>query len=311
MKFKKPIFWDLKEPNILAYLLFPLSLITLLKNKLKNKSKKKYNNIKTICVGNIYVGGTGKTPLTLEINSILKGLNYKTAFIKKYYKDQIDEQKILSLHGKLFCEKKRIESINKALLHDVDVAIFDDGLQDNSLKYDVAIACFNLQSWIGNGMLIPAGPLRENLKNLINYDAVFLNGNKENSEDIKNIIRIYNSNLKIFETNYSPVNLSNIDNKYNYYVFSGIGNPDTFKKTLENNKINIVKFLEFPDHYDYTDADIKKIKNEAKEFNAKILTTEKDFMRLNDSNAQEINFFKIKLNIINKKEFINFLKNFL
>ena len=309
MKFKKPIFWDIKKPNILCYFLYPLSLLTLIRNKFKINSIKKYNNIKTICVGNIYVGGTGKTPLTIELNNILKKLNYKTAFIKKYYKDQLDEQKILFLNGKLFCEKKRITSINKALADNTDIAIFDDGLQDNTLKYDIASGGFNLQNWIGNGMLIPAGPLRESLESLIKYDAVFLNGNGEKSENIKTIIKKYNSNLKIFETNYVLINSNNLDNKSNYFVFSGIGNPKTFKRTLENNKFNIIKFLEFPDHYNYTDNDIIKIKTEAQKLNAKILTTEKDFMRLNKLNAENIDFFKIKLNIDNENELINFLKS--
>ena len=136
--------------------------------------------------------------MTIELNNILKKLNYKTAFIKKYYKDQLDEQKMLSLNGKLFCEKKRITSINKALADNTDIAIFDDGLQDNTLKYDIAIVCFNLQNWIGNGMLIPAGPLRETLESLIKYDAVFLNGNGEKSENIKTIIKKYNFKFKNF-----------------------------------------------------------------------------------------------------------------
>ena len=308
MKFKKPYFWDIKKPTIIAYLLLPFSFLTFFINKLKKIPTKKFNNIKTICVGNIYVGGTGKTPLTIEINNLLKQENYKTAFIKKYYKDQTDEQKMLSLQGTLYCEKKRINSINSAIDNGIEIAIFDDGLQDRSIKYDVTIVCFNLQNWVGNGMLIPSGPLRESLKNLIKYDVVFLNGNGENTENIKNIINYYNPNSKIFETAYMLITPNKLDNESNWFVFSGIGNPKTFKKTLENNKFNIVKFLEFPDHYNYHENDIKKIKNEAKKLNAKILTTEKDFMRLNKVNAQDVNFVKIKLDIDNKSEFVQFLK---
>ena len=190
MKFKKPYFWDIKKPTIIAYLLLPFSFLIIFINKLKKIPTKKFNNIKTICVGNIYVGGTGKTPLTIEINNLLKQENYKTAFIKKYYKDQTDEQKMLSLQGALYCEKKRINSINSAIDNGVEIAIFDDGLQDRSIKYDVTIVCFNLQNWVGNGMLIPSGPLRESLKSLIKYDVVFLNGNGENTENIKILLTI-------------------------------------------------------------------------------------------------------------------------
>ena len=94
----------------------------------------------------------------------------------------------------------------------------------------------------------------------------------------------------------------------NYIIFSGIGNPDSFKDTLIDNKINIIKSLEFPDHYPYKDRDIKKIKKEAIKLNAKIITTEKDFMRLNRVNSKNIQFLKIELKIKKKENFIKFLK---
>ena len=309
MKFKKPFFWDNKKSTFFSNLLFPLSLITMLISNTKKRIKNEYPNIKTICVGNIYIGGTGKTPITIELNEILKNLNYKTCFIKKYYDDQVDEQKILDISGKLFCEKKRIHALNKAINKSLDLAIFDDGLQDNSLGYDLTFVCFNIENWIGNGFLLPAGPLRENLKNLRNYDAVFLNGNRENCENIKVDITKHHPNIKIFEANYAPLNLDTLDKESDYLVFTGIGNPETFKKTLEFNKFNIVKFLKFPDHYNYTNNDIKKIKLMAKESNAKILTTQKDYLRLNEADTENIDFLKIKLNIKNKNELINFLQD--
>jgi tetraacyldisaccharide 4'-kinase len=309
MKLKKPFFWDCKKPTFFSYLLFPLSLITMLISNTKKRLTNKYSNIKTICVGNIYIGGTGKTPIAIELNKIFQNLNYNTCFIKKYYAEQIDEQKILAISGNLFCEKKRIRALNKAINKNHNLAIFDDGLQDGSISYDLTFVCFNIKNWVGNGFLIPAGPLRENLNNLKNYDGVFLNGNKENCENIKNIITNLNRDIKIFEAEYVPLNLNIFNNKANYLVFAGIGNPKTFKKTLEFNDINITEFLEFPDHYHYTNNDIKKIKLKAKKLNSKILTTEKDYLRLNKSNAEDIDFFKITLNIKEEEKLINFLQN--
>ena len=83
MNLKKPNFWDYKKPNLIAYCLLPLSYLVRLINFINKKEKVKPHNIKTICVGNIYIGGTGKTPLTIKKNNILKNLNFKTAFIKK------------------------------------------------------------------------------------------------------------------------------------------------------------------------------------------------------------------------------------
>ena len=98
------------------------------------------------------------------------------------------------------------------------------------------------------------------------------------------------------------------DQKSNYLVFSGIGNHDTFKKTLKNNNLNIKNFLKFPDHYNYTYNDIKKIKLKAQKLNTKILTTEKDYLRLNKLNSENIEYLQVKLKIKNEKKLINFLQ---
>ena len=123
--------------------------------------------------------------MCIELNELLMKNNIKSCFVKKFYKDQFDEQKILENHGKLFLSKRRVDAIKKAESENYDIAILDDGLQDNSINYDLNIVCFNNQNWIGNGMTIPAGPLRENISNLNKYDHIFLNGNLENFESIR------------------------------------------------------------------------------------------------------------------------------
>ena len=187
MKFKKPNFWDYKKPNFIAYLLLPFVYLISLINFFSKKEKIITDKIKTICVGNIYVGGTGKTPISIKINKILKNLNIKTAFIKKKYADQFDEQAILSSHGKLFCEKERLDALKKAIDEKIDVAILDDGLQDNQIICNTTFVCFNIKSWIGNGFLIPSGPLREKIQSLTKHDGVFL----------KSSIRDFNSSEKL------------------------------------------------------------------------------------------------------------------
>ena len=113
MKLKKPQFWDYKKPNIIAYFLWPISITLQLLNSFKKIfiSKKKFKNIKTICIGNIYIGGTGKTSLSLKVYEILSQKKFKTCFIKKDYIDQLDEQKILEKKGKLFKSKKSLSVI--------------------------------------------------------------------------------------------------------------------------------------------------------------------------------------------------------
>ena len=308
MKIKKPKFWDYNKPNIISYILWPLSLFLQFLSYLKLLivSKKKFKEIKTICVGNIYVGGTGKTSLSLMIYDILLKNKIKTCFIKKYYSDQKDEQKILENKGKLFNFSKRELSLEKAIKENYEVAIFDDGLQDKSIEYDLSFVCFNNLNFIGNGLTMPSGPLRESFKNIKKYKYIFLNGNMENIKNIREKILETNSNAKIFEAKYIPMNINEFDLNEKYLVFSGIGNHKTFLSMLKNNKMIINKDIEFPDHYNYSEKDLKNILRISKDNNLKILTTEKDFFRLNIK-LNEIKFIKSKLEISNEKDLINIL----
>ena len=115
-----------------------------------------------------------------------------------------------------------------------------------------------------------------------------------------------NSNAKIFEAKYVPMNIKEFDLNEKYLVFSGIGNHKTFLSMLKNNKMIINKDIEFPDHYNYSEKDLENILKISKDNNLKILTTEKDFFRLNIK-LNEIKFIKSKLEISNKKDLINIL----
>tara|TARA_B100001564_G_C20513961_1_gene611949 strand:- start:22 stop:960 length:939 start_codon:yes stop_codon:yes gene_type:complete len=305
MRFKKPKFWDYKKPNINSYLLWPISflikLISLLKIIITKKSS---SPIKTICIGNIYLGGTGKTSLSLKVNKILNEKKIKSCFIKKFYPDQIDEQNILENNGKLFKNKKRLNSLLQANLEDYDVAIFDDGLQDNSIDYDLRIVCFNNTNWIGNGFTIPSGPLRENVENIKKYKNVFLNGNDENLDEIKKFISKIDTNINVYQGRYIPKNIEDFDVNEKFLVFSGIGNHNTFISMLKNNKFNIVKDIEFPDHYSYSNNDINEIIEISNELECKIITTEKDYMRLKKNDPNMIKYIKVDLEILDEKKFL-------
>ena len=309
MKLKKPNFWDYKKPNLISYLLLPLTFPFIINNFfLSLKSQKKNKRIKSICVGNIYVGGTAKTPLTIKIFEILTNMNLKTATIKKFYADQIDEQKILEKKTNLYCYKDRKHAIRKAIKNNFEIAVFDDGLQDLTINYDLTFVCFNNLTWIGNGNLIPAGPMREKLESLKKYNAVFFNGNGENISKLKPLIKRFNKKIKIFETFYEPHKIQKFNKKEKYLVFSGIGNPASFKKTLIKNKFNIIKEIIFADHYKYTSYDIVIIKKTAKELGAKIITTEKDYIKLKPKDNKGINFLEVKLVIKREKELIDLIK---
>ena len=305
MKLKKPKFWDYKKPSFFSYLLLPLSITIGLIAKINSKPKYPNSKIKTICVGNIYIGGTGKTSLTIKIKEILDKNNIKACFIKKFYPNQNDEQKLLSKNGTLFSNLKRITALDEAISEDFEVAIFDDGLQDNSIKYDMEIVCFNNLNWIGNGLTLPSGPLRESINNLKFYENVFLNGNEESLIAIKDQIKKINPNININSGKYTPLNIGEFDKDQNYLVFSGIGNHKTFVEMLKNNKLKVVSDLEYPDHYQYSKRDFDEIIINAKKFNAHIITTEKDFLRLENFNKNEILYVKSSLEISDEKSLTN------
>ena len=305
MKLKKPKFWDINKPNFFSNLLLPFAKIVEFKSKFSFKTKKKFKNIKTICVGNIYIGGTGKTSLSIEIKKILDKENIKSCFIKKDYSDQKDEQQLLKKFGKTFLNKSRILALQEAISEKYAIAIFDDGLQDKDIEYDLIFVCFNKKNMIGNERVIPAGPLRESFTNIKRYKNIFLNGNNENSDYHKDLLRKQSQDLDIFESEYEISNLKSLNIKEKYIVFSGIGNHSTFVETLIKNKIHIIQNIEYPDHYKYTKSDLEKIIKSSNEKNASILTTEKDFLRIDNEYQKKIKYVKIFLKISEINKFKN------
>ena len=305
MNLKKPDFW-LKK-NILTIFLLPLTIITHTFNFFKKFSIKKKFKVKTVCIGNIYVGGTGKTTLTILIQQILSK-KFKTVIIKKNYFNQNDELNLLKKIGHVISKDKRSLSLKIAEKKNYEVALLDDGLQQKNIEYNLKIVCFNTSDFIGNGFVFPAGPLRESIDELINYDIVFLNGEVKSSK-AKKKLKLINKNLEIFEGKYNPLNLKNLNRNKNYIMFCGIGNPEEFENTLFKYKFKIKKKLIFSDHYKFSDKDINSIKKLAKMKKLSIITTEKDFSRLNSKQRKGINFLKVKLKIKNLNKLKKILLN--
>ena len=122
MKLKKPKFWDLEKPSFISYILLPFTLILQISNFLRSlRIKKKNKKIKTICVGNIYLGGTGKTPSTIKIYEILKKLNFKVAVGKKFYSSQKDERILLESATNLITKSSRENILKTAIKNHKDV----------------------------------------------------------------------------------------------------------------------------------------------------------------------------------------------
>lgn len=308
----KPKFWDNRKISLFSILLYPLTFIIDLRTFFLGCFKKKvsFKKIKTICVGNIYIGGTGKTPLTEFLANELKK-KHKTVIIKKKYLSHFDEKILLEKNNEVIFEKNRLNSLDIALKKKFKIAVFDDGLQDYNIDYDLKIACFSSNNLAGNQLRIPSGPLRERINNIKNYDAVFINGEKNNKiKKFSNYLKTIKSNIKIFRGIYVANNAKHLK-KQNFLTFSGIGNPDSFKNTLKKYGIKFEMNIIFPDHYIYSLSDIQKIKRKAKMNNLKILTTEKDFCRIKKEYRKDIQFLKINLEILEISKFRKFIKSFI
>ncbi len=308
MKLNKPKFWDKEKFSFFTILLFPFTLIVLIiiffKKILSNTKK---FDIPIICVGNIYLGGTGKTPTSIFLAVELSKLGFKPVIIRKYYKDHKDEYNLIKHHfNDLILSSKRQDGIKEAIKRGFDIVILDDGLQDYEIQKNLSIACFNQNQLIGNGQVLPSGPLRESLSALKNVNIILINGNKIPSFEEK-LLRI-NKNLDIYYSYYKPINLNHFKN-HNLLAIAGIANPENFFSLLKKNNLNINKKFIFPDHYRFAKNQIQNIINYAKKNKLKIVMTEKDFFKINDFNLEKIDFLKVSLEINNKEGLIDKIRN--
>tara|TARA_A100001011_G_scaffold398706_1_gene504106 strand:- start:1353 stop:2276 length:924 start_codon:yes stop_codon:yes gene_type:complete len=299
MIIKKPNFWN--TINLISLFLLPLSLLTLVIYYIKKKFITGYKfNIPIICVGNIYIGGTGKTPLSIFIYNLLKKKKFKPAIVRKYYKSHLDEIDLIKdKSNKVYLSKKRVLSILRAKKKN-NVIIMDDGFQDYSIKKKLNIVCFSTKDLIGNGLLLPAGPLREPLDSLNKAQIVVINGRRNNAFE-KRLKKISNK-IKIFYSSYKIKKISISKNK-RLLAFAGIGNPESFFDLLKKNKFKIGEKISFPDHYNYNKNEIQNIINKAKKKNLKVITTEKDFFRLKNLGINKVEYVSIDLKISNYRNF--------
>tara|TARA_X000000950_G_scaffold65612_1_gene80699 strand:- start:697 stop:1632 length:936 start_codon:yes stop_codon:yes gene_type:complete len=300
IKINKPKFWD-RKIGLISILFFPLTLIVIFFTFLKKKiTKTRGFKIPVICVGNIYLGGTGKTPTSILLANELSKLGKKPLILRKYYKNHNDEYSLIKNYFKnLIISKNRIEGLKEAEKSNFDIVILDDGLQDYKIKKNLSIVCFNNNQLIGNGMVLPSGPLRENLSILKNVEIVIINGSK--NINFENKILNINKKLEIFYSFYKPINLDQFKNK-KLLALAAIGNPENFFQLVEKNNLKIFKKKIFPDHYQFSKAEMQNILREAEMENYQVIMTEKDYYKINHYKLKKINYLKVSLEIYNKEK---------
>ena len=319
-----PKFWyeNNLSSKIQSILFFPLSILWILISNIKNILTKKYKSkLKVICIGNLTIGGTGKTPFAIYTYKLLKKAGYKPVFLTRGYrglltgpievkdshnfKDVGDEALLLNKIGPTIVSKDR--SLGAKLIENhednFNIIIMDDGLQNYQLEQNIKFLLVDKNLKFGNEFCIPAGPLREPVsEGLGRIDAIVLTGNNNKNNDF---INVYNKT--IFDSKVKIVKPQKIKNE-KLLAFCGLANSNKFFETLKENGFNVTSTKSFPDHYEYKNEDINKLISEANHRNLKLITTEKDYVKIID-NKKIINTLPIEMELEMKDKAI--FKSFL
>jgi tetraacyldisaccharide 4'-kinase len=322
---KPPSFW--KNINIISIFLYPLSILYTIISKLRYiLQKPEHHKSKVICIGNVAIGGSGKTPLAIALGKLLISQKYKIAYACKNYGGSIkhptqitqyhtigqviDEALLLSKIAPTFIAANRNEAIREAS-ELADIVISDDGLQNNSFHKDLSILALPRDKNFGNNLIFPAGPLRESLKDgLKKSGLVFIMNETKTSHKLNRIVAEKHINKKqIFQT--SVIYKLCGPKRKKYIAFCGIANPSNFFESLEIQGIQPLKEITYPDHYQYTKKDLSKLLAKAQKSNAGLITTEKDLVKFNKQQLKKISYLKQTIEIKDKNLFINYAAHYL
>jgi len=290
---KAPKFWYLKKDSFLSNSLYPFSLIFRLGTKIRNLvSNEKQSKLPVICVGNIVIGGAGKTPVALKIGNMLKERGYNPHFVSKGYggleknntlvKDWHspssvgDEPLLLSEIAPTWIGLDRNKSFKLASDNGADCIVMDDGFQNPTLQKDFSIIVINGEQGFGNKRVIPSGPLRESInRGLSRTNLVITIGDISNSvkDKIPKHIPIIGANFKIKEDDL-------ILKGQKVTAFAGIAYPEKFFNSLKLLKANIVDEISYSDHHVYSENDLLYLAEIANKNKSILVSTKKDIVRI-------------------------------
>lgn len=283
--------WFLKK-NIVSYALWPLSCgyRAVSSAVFKLRKLRQYKSRRpVICFGNILAGGVGKTPIVRNVAKFFDAPVVMRGYKKTKDTDFIgDEAKMLSNDGILVHvgdRKSNLVLLNKQKSN--TPIIMDDGFQNSSIKKDISVLVFDQSIGFGNGFILPAGPLREPKSAVQRADAIIVIKREKTALDFTLPV-----GMPVFFAKNSEI--CPYDKDTPVVAFAGIGYPEKFFNALP---VNIVEKYTFPDHYQYSEVDIKDLIEIAKSKKAKLLTTEKDWVRLPKWAQKQIEFSKLNTEI--------------
>ncbi len=278
-------------------------------------SKPKAVGIPVICVGNVVLGGTGKTPTVIAIANFFKQRGKKVAIISRGYKGSLsfareatlvgdhttiqvgDEALMLSKVAPTYINRNRFLSANRAKNDGAEIIIMDDGLQNYTLKKDFSVLLIDSNYGLGNGLLLPAGPMRETLKMAFSKSGcIIYTGGSSVKVD---------SPLPRFYVEMRIKNAEQLRNK-TFIALCSIASPDKFFTTLKELNIKVAEQFTFGDHHNYSEQELEIIVNLANKLGQKIITTTKDIVKIPTS--YQNHFEVVDIEYILPNEFWDYCK---
>ena len=302
------------KKSMWLYLLYPFALLfTYLTNRkrrkyIKNKVKSYKPDIPVIVVGNLTIGGTGKTPLVKYITSQLINKGYKPGIVSRGYggnfketlqvsedtpvKETGDEAQILAkLNVPFYIDKNRVRAVKNLIdNHDCDVIISDDGLQHFRMGRDIEINVIDGKRRLGNNLTFPAGPLRESKARLKTVDFIVNNGGP--TEDGEYLINITPSKFVHLKSGKS-YSVKDWPMHNQVHAVAGLGNPGRFFDLLDKLGFDIIRHP-YPDHHKFLSNDIFYLDH------LPIVMTEKDASKCKDFDNNKIWYLTIDADVNNK-----------
>ena len=288
---RAPEFWQ--HRGILALLLAPLGLLYGFSVTVKARFARPYRSkARVICVGNLTAGGSGKTPVAMAVAEALIARGQKVFFLTRGYggieagsvlvtdqtaTDVGDEALLLARIAPTVVARDRVQGARFADAKGAEVIIMDDGYQNFSLLKDVSLL---VMDGLGNGLMIPAGPLREPVREgLARADALILFGGGVKDFTGPRLRARLEAEGAAFQGK-------------RVFAFAGIGRPEKFVKSLEQAGAIVTGTQFFGDHHPYSPSEIVALRRQAKD--ALLVTTEKDFVRLAPELRQGIGVLKVR-----------------
>lgn len=305
MTAEAPPFWW-RRNDWRAYLLYPVSAIygAVARSRM-DMARPPEVDIPVLCVGNLTVGGTGKTPVAIAMARAAQKLGHKPGFLTRGHggglthprladptKDTAwhsgDEALLLAAHAPTAVATDRKAGADLLVGEGCDFAIMDDGFQSVRLKYDFALIVVDKHRGIGNGHIIPGGPLRAPLKAQIRRASAVVTMGKGNAADPV-IRQASRAGKPIHSADVRVVNPRKFAGR-RFFAFAGIGNPQKFFDTLKACGGQVVATREFGDHHAYSDAEIAELAKTASNASLEPVTTEKDAARFVNGNTAATKF---------------------